>query len=193
MALLCSRELHCLNHVLAEAEQGVLPIMCTCIISHVPEAEKVAQRYSVPFHHIPDTGDAASREKAVADIIEKYSPELIGLARYMKVLSGDFITSSKSPIINIHHALLPAFKGAKPYDEAYERGVKTIGATAHLATADLDEGPIISQAWHSVTHREDIDDLKKLGRADETIAFATALKKFAENKIILHGKRVVVF
>ena len=111
----------------------------------------------------------------------------------MKVLSGEFIQASKYPIINIHHALLPAFKGAKPYEEAYERGVKTIGATAHFVTADLDEGPIIAQAWQPVSHRENIEDLKKLGRMNESIAFATALKKFAENKIILHERRVVVF
>jgi len=162
IALLCSRELHCLNHVLAEAEQGVLPISCTSIISHLKEGEKVAHRYSIPFHYVPDTGDATSREAAISEIITQYAPDVVGLARYMKVLSGNFITSSASPIINIHHALLPAFKGAKPYHEAYERGVKTIGATAHFATADLDEGPIIAQSWHSVNHRENIEDMKKL-------------------------------
>ncbi len=121
VALLCSRELHCLNHVLSEAEQGVLPITCPCIISHLSDAGKIAERYDIPFHHIPDTGDSDSREKAIAEVLKNYTPDVIGLARYMKVLSGDFISDSKSPIINIHHALLPAFKGAKPYDEAYER------------------------------------------------------------------------
>jgi len=162
VALLCSRELHCLNHVLSEAEQGVLPITCPCIISHLTEGEKIATRYGIPFHHIPDTVDTASREKSIQEVLAKYSPDLIGLARYMKVLSSDFIAQSPAPIINVHHALLPAFKGAKPYDEAYERGVKAVGATAHFATADLDEGPIIAQAWHSVSHRENAEDMKKL-------------------------------
>ncbi|MBP7806488.1 formyltetrahydrofolate deformylase [Candidatus Gracilibacteria bacterium] len=193
VALLCSRDLHCLNHVLGEAEQGVLPINCPCIISHLKEGEKVAQRYNIPFHHIPDTGDTATREAAITEVLKQYNPELVGLARYMKVLSSDFVGNSVYPIINVHHALLPAFKGAKPYDEAYERGVKAVGATAHFATADLDEGPIISQVWQAVSHREDVEDLKKLGRGNESLAFATALKKFAENKIILHGRRVVVF
>lgn len=193
VALLCSRELHCLNHVLGEAEQGVLPITYPCIISHLTEGEKVAQRYGIPFHHIPDTGDAVTREAAIREVLERYNPDIVGLARYMKVLSSDFVAHSIYPIINVHHALLPAFKGARPYDEAYERGVKAVGATAHFATADLDEGPIIAQAWLPVSHREDIEDLKKLGRMNESIAFATALKKFAENKIILHGRRVVVF
>ena len=102
------------------------------------------------------------RENMIQEVLVKYSPDLIGLARYMKVLSGDFISQSPAPIINVHHALLPAFKGAKPYDEAYERGVKAVGATAHFATADLDEGPIIAQAWHSVSHRENAEDMKKL-------------------------------
>jgi formyltetrahydrofolate deformylase len=153
----------------------------------------VAIRYGIPFHHIPDTGDTASREAAITEVLKQYNPELVGLARYMKVLSSDFVGNSAYPIINVHHALLPAFKGAKPYDEAYERGVKAVGATAHFATADLDEGPIISQVWQAVSHREDVEDLKKLGRGNESLAFATALKKFAENKIILHGRRVVVF
>lgn len=192
VALLCSRELHCLNHVLSEAEQWVLPITCPCIISHLKEGEKVAERYGIPFHLVPD-GDVVVREKAIADIIQHYHPDLIGLARYMKVLSNDFISHSPAPIINVHHALLPAFKGARPYEEAFERGVKAIGATSHFATADLDEGPIIAQAWQPVSHRETIEDLKKLWRMNESIAFATALKKFAENKIILHGRRVVVF
>ncbi len=192
VALLCSREMHCLNHVLAEAEQGVLPITCPCIISHLSEWEKIAQRYGIPFHLVPD-GEISVREKAIADIVRNYNPDLIGLARYMKVLSNDFITTSVAPIINVHHALLPAFKGARPYEEAYERGVKAVWATAHFATADLDEGPIIAQAWQPVSHRETIEDLKKLGRMNESIAFTTALKKFAENKVILQGRRVVVF
>lgn len=126
VALLCSRELHCLNHVLSEAEQGVLPIICPCIISHVRECETVSQRYGIPFHHVPDTGDSFTREKAITEILQKYNPELIGLARYMKVLSREFIQNSSYPIINVHHALLPAFKGAHPYEDAYERGVKAI-------------------------------------------------------------------
>ncbi len=192
VALLCSRELHCLNYVLSEAEQGVLPITCPCIISHLPDGKKVADNYNIPYHQIPDV-DIGTREALIKEVLEKYNVDLIGLARYMKVLSGDFIEHSSSPIINVHHALLPAFKWAKPYEEAYERGVKTVGATAHFATADLDEGPIISQVWHSVSHREDVKDLKKLGRSNESLAFATALRKYAENKIILHGRRVIVF
>lgn len=193
VALLCSRELHCLNHVLSEAEQGVLPITCPCIISHLKEWEKVAARYGIPFHHIPDTGDAAIREAAITEVLTQYNPELVGLARYMKVLSRDFVGNSAYPIINVHHALLPAFKWARPYEDAYERGVKAVWATSHFATADLDEGPIIAQAWQAVSHTETVEDLKKLGRTNESFAFTKALQKFAENKIILHGRRVIVF
>lgn len=134
-----------------------------------------------------------TREAAITEVLKQYNPELVGLARYMKVLSSDFVEDSAYPIINVHHALLPAFKGAKPYDEAYERGVKAVGATAHFATADLDEGPIIAQAWQAVSHTETVEDMKKLGRSNESFAFAKALQKFAENKIILHGRRVIVF
>lgn len=193
VALLCSRELHCLNHVLGEAEQGVLPITCPCIISHLKEWEKVAARYGIPFHHIPDTGDTTSREAAIAEVLKQYNPELVGLARYMKVLSSDFVWNSAYPIINVHHALLPAFKWARPYEDAYERGVKAVWATSHFATADLDEGPIIAQAWQAVSHTETVEDLKKLWRTNESFAFTKALQKFAENKIILHGRRVIVF
>jgi formyltetrahydrofolate deformylase len=186
--IMVSREGHCLNDLLFRCKSGLLPLDVRAIVSNHRDFYQLAASYNIPFHHIPVT--AATKEQAEArqlEIIRAEQAELVVLARYMQVLSADFLTRFAQPVINIHHSFLPAFAGGRPYHQAHARGVKLIGATAHYATRDLDEGPIIHQEVIGVEHFHTPDDLRRLGRDCERLALArhvetTALELLHEYK-----------
>lgn len=189
-----SKEGHCLNDLLFRWKSGLLPLDIRAIISNHREFYQLAASYNVPFHHIPVT--AATKAQAEAkqlDIIRSEGAELVVLARYMQVLSNDLCRELNGKAINIHHSFLPSFKGAKPYHQAHERGVKLIGATAHYVTADLDEGPIIEQDVARVDHTDTVEDLTARGRDTESQVLARAVKWHSEHRVLLNGHKTVVF
>ena len=170
-----------------------LPVDITCVISNHKDAEKLVSDHGLPFHILPvETGKKAAQEENIAQILQQTKTELIVLARYMQVLSEDFCTKNKGRIINIHHSFLPGFKGAKPYTQAYERGVKIIGATAHFVTPDLDEGPIIAQSVQDVTHADTPAMMQAKGRDTESRVLARAIELYAQRRIFLQGQRTII-
>ena len=192
--ILVSQLGHCLNDLLFRWKSGSLLLDVKAIISNHRDFYQLAASYNVPFHHIPVT--AASKPEAEArqlDIIRNEGAELVILARYMQVLSDTLCRALSGRAINIHHSFLPSFKGAKPYTQAHERGVKLIGATAHYVTAELDEGPIIEQDVARVDHSSTIEDLTRLGRDTESQVLARAVKWHSEHRVILNGHKTVVF
>jgi formyltetrahydrofolate deformylase len=192
--ILVSKEGHCLNDLLFRWKSGLLPIDIRAIVSNHREFYQLAASYNVPFHHIPVT--AANKAEAEAkqyDIIQSEGAELVVLARYMQILSDDLCRKLSGRAINIHHSFLPSFKGAKPYYQAHDRGVKLIGATAHYVTTDLDEGPIIEQEISRVNHSMTPDPLTAIGRDVESMALARAIQWQAEHRILLNGKSTVIF
>tara|TARA_R110000782_G_scaffold117364_4_gene207711 strand:- start:21581 stop:22438 length:858 start_codon:yes stop_codon:yes gene_type:complete len=185
---------HCLNDLVFRHKIGALPIDLRMVVSNHGTFEQFTQANGLPFTHIPVTPETkAQAERQLIDIIEGEEIELIILARYMQVLSDAFCARYSGRIINIHHSLLPSFKGAKPYHRAHERGVKLVGATAHYVTADLDEGPIIEQGVTAVRHNMTPDDLVAKGREVETTVLSTAVQLHSERRVFLNGKRTVVF
>ena len=192
--VMVSRFGHCLNDLLFRYQIGALPIDLRAIASNHPDFAGVAANSNVPFHHLPVSRDTrAEQERALLDIIQRESVELIVLARYMQVLSPEFCALFPGRIINIHHSFLPSFRGARPYHQAWLRGVKLIGATAHYVTDVLDEGPIIEQAVERVHHNLSADDYVGVGRDVESLVLARAVKWHAEHRILLNGRRTVVF
>lgn len=192
--ILVSKEGHCLNDLLFRWKSGLLPVDIAAIVSNHREFYQLAASYNVPFHHIPVT--AATKAQAEArqlEIIEGERAELVVLARYMQILSDDLCRRLAGRAINIHHSFLPSFKGAKPYHQAHERGVKLIGATAHYVTADLDEGPIIEQDVARVDHTHTVEDLTAVGRDTESQVLARAVKWHSEHRVLLNGHKTVVF
>ena len=192
--LLVSKEGHCLNDLLFRWKSGLLPLDIRAIVSNHRDFYQLAASYNVPFHHIPVT--AASKAQAEGkqlEIIEAEGAELVVLARYMQILSDDLCRKLAGRAINIHHSFLPSFKGAKPYYQAHARGVKLIGATAHYVTSDLDEGPIIDQDVERISHRDTPDDLVRKGRDIERRVLARAMRYHLEDRVILNGKKTVVF
>ncbi len=192
--LMVSKEGHCLNDLLFRWKSGLLPLDIRAIISNHREFYQLAASYNVPFHHIPVT--AATKAQAEAkqfEIIEAEGAELVVLARYMQVLSNELCQKLAGRAINIHHSFLPSFKGAKPYYQAHDRGVKLIGATAHYVTADLDEGPIIEQDVARVDHSKTVEDLTALGRDTESLVLARAVKWHSEHRVLLNGHKTVIF
>ncbi|HEY1104360.1 MAG TPA: formyltetrahydrofolate deformylase [Burkholderiaceae bacterium] len=192
--LFVSREGHCLNDLLFRWKSGLLPLDIRAIISNHRDFYQLAASYNVPFHHIPVT--AATKVQAEArqlEIIESEDAELVVLARYMQILSNDLCRQLAGRAINIHHSFLPSFKGAKPYYQAHDRGVKLIGATAHYVTADLDEGPIIEQDVARVDHSKTVEDLTALGRDTESQVLARAVKWHSEHRVLLNGHKTVIF
>ena len=192
--LLVSKEGHCLNDLLFRWKSGLLPVDIRAIISNHREFYQLAASYNVPFHHIPVGKD--NKEQAEArqfEIIEAEGAELVVLARYMQILSDDFCRKLAGRAINIHHSFLPSFKGAKPYYQAHDRGVKLIGATAHYVTADLDEGPIIEQDVARVDHSKTVEDLTTQGRDTESQVLARAVKWHSEHRVLLNGHKTVIF
>jgi formyltetrahydrofolate deformylase len=192
--LMVSKEGHCLNDLLFRWKSGLLPLDIRAIVSNHREFYQLAASYNVPFHHIPVT--AATKEQAEAkqhEIIQAEGAELVVLARYMQILSDDLCRKLAGRAINIHHSFLPSFKGAKPYYQAHDRGVKLIGATAHYVTADLDEGPIIEQDVARVDHSKTVEDLTTIGRDTESQVLARAVKWHSEHRVLINGHKTVIF
>ncbi|GAA2408249.1 MULTISPECIES: formyltetrahydrofolate deformylase [Streptomyces] len=192
--LMVSKFGHCLNDLLFRARTGALPVEIAGVVSNHTDFAELVDSYNIPFHHIPVTKDTKSEAEArLLDIVREEGVELVVLARYMQVLSDDLCKALAGRIINIHHSFLPSFKGAKPYHQAHARGVKLIGATAHYVTADLDEGPIIEQEVERVGHDVTPEGLVAIGRDVECQALARAVKWHAERRILLNGRRTVIF
>ncbi|WP_294770839.1 formyltetrahydrofolate deformylase [uncultured Rhodoferax sp.] len=192
--IMVSKEGHCLNDLLFRWKSGLLPLDIRAIVSNHREFYQLAASYNVPFHHIPVT--AATKAQAEAkqyEVIESEGAELVVLARYMQILSDDLCRKLAGRAINIHHSFLPSFKGAKPYYQAHDRGVKLIGATAHYVTADLDEGPIIEQDVARVDHSKTVEDLTTQGRDTESQVLARAVKWHSEHRVLLNGHKTVIF
>jgi len=189
-----SREGHCLNDLLFRWKSGLLPLDIRAIVSNHRDFYQLAASYNVPFHHIPVTkASKAQAEQRQLEVIDGEGAELVVLARYMQVLSDGMCQRLAGRAINIHHSFLPSFKGAKPYYQAHDRGVKLIGATAHYVTADLDEGPIIEQDVARVDHTDTVEDLTAVGRDTESQVLARAVKWHSEHRVLLNGHRTVVF
>ena len=194
VALLVSKQDHCLADLLQRQRRGELPIDVPVIISNHDTCAMWAELYKIPFHVFPVTKDSKpEQEQQVLSLLKQHGVQLVVLARYMQILSGAFLRSVGCPVINIHHSFLPAFIGANPYRQAYERGVKLIGATAHYATEDLDEGPIIEQDVIRVGHRDTVEDLVRKGRDLEELVLARAVRLHIERRVIVYGRRTVVF
>ncbi|WP_406304370.1 formyltetrahydrofolate deformylase [Streptomyces sp. NBC_00885] len=192
--LMVSKFGHCLNDLLFRWRTGALPVEIAAVVANHTDFEALVTSYGIPFHHIPVTKDTkAAAEAQVLELVRAENVELVVLARYMQVLSDDLCKQLSGRIINIHHSFLPSFKGAKPYHQAHARGVKLIGATAHYVTADLDEGPIIEQEVERVGHQVTPEQLVAVGRDVECQALARAVKWHAEHRILLNGRRTVVF
>ena len=192
--LMVSKEGHCLNDLLFRWKSGLLPLDIRAIISNHRDFYQLAASYNVPFHHIVVNKDnKAQAEAKQFEIIQNEEAELVVLARYMQILSDDLCRKLAGRAINIHHSFLPSFKGAKPYYQAHDRGVKLIGATAHYVTADLDEGPIIEQDVARVDHSKTVEDLTAMGRDTESQVLARAVKWHSEHRILVNGHKTVIF
>ncbi|MFZ6755670.1 formyltetrahydrofolate deformylase [Undibacterium sp. Ji50W] len=196
--LMVSKIGHCLNDLLFRYKSGLLPVEIKAIVSNHTDFYQLAASYNIPFHHLPLAAGAPAeakraQEQKVLDIVAANDIELVVLARYMQILSPQLCDALKGKAINIHHSFLPSFKGAKPYYQAHERGVKLIGATAHFVTGDLDEGPIIEQDVERVDHSMEPETLTAIGRDVECVVLARAVKCFVEHRILLNGHKTVVF
>jgi formyltetrahydrofolate deformylase len=189
-----SKEGHCLNDLLFRWKSGLLNLDIRAIVSNHREFYQLAASYNIPFHHISVTAATkAPAEAKLYEVIESEGAELVVLARYMQILSDDLCRKLSGRAINIHHSFLPSFKGARPYYQAHERGVKLIGATAHYVTADLDEGPIIEQDVARVDHGYTVEDLTATGRDTESMVLARAVKWHSEHRVLLNGHKTVIF
>ncbi|MBN3760227.1 formyltetrahydrofolate deformylase [Burkholderia sp. Ac-20365] len=195
VVLMVSKIGHCLNDLLFRYRTGQLNIEIPAIISNHKEFYQLAASYDIPFHHFPLTSkDAKAQQEArVLEVIDECKADLVVLARYMQILSPELCAKLEGRAINIHHSFLPSFKGAKPYYQAFDRGVKLIGATAHYVTTDLDEGPIIEQEVERVDHSMTPDQLTAIGRDVECVTLARAVKWHVEHRIVLNGSKTVVF
>jgi len=196
--IMVSKQGHCLNDLLFRWRSGLLPVEIPAIVSNHPDYAELAASYGIPFHHLAlPTGASAdvkrAQEQQVEALIEQAGVDLVVLARYMQILSPEFCSFLKGRAINIHHSFLPSFKGAKPYYQAHNRGVKLIGATAHYVTADLDEGPIIEQDVARVDHTLSPEDLTAVGRDVECVVLARAVKWHVEHRVLMNGHKTVVF
>jgi formyltetrahydrofolate deformylase len=194
MAIFVSKMSHCLFDLLAHYCSGDWNVEIPCIISNHPDLEPVANSFGIPFHHFPIQKDNKEQQEVrELELLQSYGVNFIVLARYMQIISDDFVANYPNRIINIHHSTLPAFIGAKPYHAAYERGVKIIGATSHYVTADLDAGPIIEQDVARITHKDTVEMLVHRGQDIEKIVLSRAVEKHIERKILVYQNRTVVF
>ncbi|CAG2293283.1 MULTISPECIES: formyltetrahydrofolate deformylase [Burkholderia] len=198
VVIMVSKIGHCLNDLLFRYRTGQLPIEIPAIVSNHKEFYQLAASYNIPFHHFPLIGGSsdaakAAQEARVLEVIDEHQADLVVLARYMQILSPNMCAQLAGRAINIHHSFLPSFKGAKPYYQAFDRGVKLIGATAHYVTTDLDEGPIIEQEVERVDHSMTPDQLTAIGRDVECVTLARAVKWHVEHRIVLNGTKTVVF
>jgi formyltetrahydrofolate deformylase len=195
VAIFVSKYDHCLIDLLGRWRHGDLEMDIVTVISNHPDLAVEAARFGVPYHHIPVTKQSKPQaEAAQLELLEREGGvELVVMARYMQILSPEFLQNVGAPVINIHHSFLPAFAGANPYQRAHTRGVKLIGATAHYATQDLDEGPIIEQDVVRVSHREDAAALERIGADVERLVLARAVERHLQDRVLLQGHRTVVF
>jgi len=192
--ILVSRFSHCLNDLLFRWSNGSLQVDVVGVVSNHPDCERLVASYGVPYHHVPVTADTkAEAEKRLLELVDREGVDLVVLARYMQVLSDDTCRRLAGKAINIHHSFLPSFKGARPYHQAFDRGVKLVGATAHYVTGDLDEGPIIEQDVIRVDHRFDAAELAAAGRDVESQVLSRAVRWHAESRVLLNGSKTVVF
>jgi formyltetrahydrofolate deformylase len=194
IVVLVTKEHHCLSDILTRNHFKTLGASVQCVIGNHPDLESITERFTIPFHLV--SHENKSKEDFETELKSKillYNPDYLILAKFMRVLSADFIASFKLRIINIHHSFLPAFTGANPYRQALNRGVKIIGATAHFVTDDLDEGPIITQKTISVNHSFNLQDLIKAGRENETAALAKAMQLVFEDRVFVYNNKTVVF
>ena len=191
---MCSKQPHCLYDLLTRWRSGEMPMDLRVVISNHPDHRDIVEHMGLPFVHLPVTKDTKpEQEREVLATLAEHRVELTVMARYMQILSDNFVSQHRMRIINIHHSFLPAFVGSNPYRQAHERGVKLIGATAHYATADLDEGPIIAQDTAHVTHRENVQQLTARGRDIETLVLSRAVRAHLEHKVAVHGHRTIVY
>jgi formyltetrahydrofolate deformylase len=195
MAIWVSRQNHCLLDLIWRQQAGEFSAEIPLIISNHPDLEPIAKQFGIDYHYLPITKDNKQEQQArQLELLQAYQIDLVILAKYMQIISPEFIDSfSSHNIINIHHSFLPAFVGANPYHKAYERGVKIIGATGHYITSDLDAGPIIEQDVVRVTHRDEVDDLIRKGKDLERIVLARAVRHHLHNRVLVYGNKTVVF
>lgn len=193
LAIWVTKQNHCLLDLLWRQKAQELPAQIPLIISNHANLKYIAEQFEIDFHHIPITKETKSEQEAKQlELLQEYQIDLVVLAKYMQILSADFVAQFPK-IINIHHSFLPAFAGANPYQRAYERGVKIIGATGHYVTQDLDEGPIIEQEVNHVSHRDTVQDLIRKGRDLERLVLSRAVRLHLQNRVLVYGNRTVVF
>jgi formyltetrahydrofolate deformylase len=192
--IMVSRFGHCLNDLLFRAHNGALNTRVAAVVSNHANLRYLAEAYDVPFHHVPVTPETRTAAEAeLLGLVEDLEIDLVVLARYMQILSPDLCKRLDGRAINIHHSMLPSFKGARPYYQAHAKGVKLVGATAHYVTPDLDEGPIIEQEVARIDHSLTADEATTLGRDVECLALSRAVRWHCENRVLLHGNRTIVF
>ena len=197
LLIMVSKIGHCLNDLLFRHQSGNLPVEIAAVVSNHPDFAPLAASYNIPFHHFPLLGASDEQKQAqeaqVLAVVAQEKIDCVILARYMQILSNNMCQQLNGRAINIHHSFLPSFKGAKPYHQAFDKGVKLIGATAHFVTADLDEGPIIEQDIARVDHAMNADEMTAMGRDVECVTLARAVKWHGEHRVLLNGKKTVVF
>lgn len=194
VVLLATKEAHCLGGILLKCYEDALNIEIKAVVANYPDLQGLVESFGIQFHCVSHEGlSRVEHDRAMMAVIDQYQPEILGLAKYMRILSPDFVSHYAGRVVNIHHSFLPAFIGAKPYLQAYNRGVKMIGATCHFVTNDLDEGPIIWQDITKVTHADNALTMAKKGRDVEKFVFAKGLELVAEHKVFINAHRTVVF
>ncbi len=194
MALFVTREAHCVYDILGRHQSGEWAVDIPLVVANNDSLRPVAERFGIPFHVFPITAETKSAQEArELELLRANGVDFIVLARYMQIVSADFIGHYPNRIINIHHSFLPAFAGAKPYHAAHERGVKIIGATSHYVTAELDRGPILEQDVIRVSHKDSVGDMIRKGRDNEKVVLARAIRAHLDHRILVHGNRTVVF
>jgi formyltetrahydrofolate deformylase len=194
IVILVTREYHCLSDILTRNHFKTLGADVQCVIGNHPDLKNITERFSIPFHFVShENRTREDFESELKNLILPFNPDYIILAKFMRILSPEFIGAFKLKIINIHHSFLPAFIGANPYKQAYRRGVKIIGATAHFVTNDLDDGPIITQKIISINHSYTLSDLIKAGRENETAALVKAMQLVFEDRVFVYNNKTVVF
>jgi formyltetrahydrofolate deformylase len=193
MAIFVSKYDHCLLDLVWRVRAGEIAAEIACVVSNHDDLRLVVEGFGIPFHHVAITKDTkAAQEEAELALLRDYAVDFVVMARYMQILSPVFLGGYPMQVINVHHGLLPAFAGAKPYDQARDRGVKIVGATAHYATEVLDDGPIIDQEAVRVSHRDTVDDMLQVGRDAERLVLARAVRAHSEDRVFLDGRRTVV-
>jgi len=194
VVILVTKEAHCLGDILMKSYEGALDVEIAAVVGNYDKLEDLATKFGIPFHHVSHEGlNREAHEAQMRAVIDDYAPDYVVLAKYMRVLTPEFVAAYPYRIINIHHSFLPAFIGARPYQQAYERGVKIIGATAHFVTDDLDEGPIIDQHVIPVDHSFSAEDMAKAGRDVERLVLTRGLRQVLEERVFVHGNKTVVF